>query len=117
MELELQAVPSTLQEVCEQREGVAKSTVERIKILTLECNQLSNTSSQTYKCLTKDPELRKMEAQLQEAQQQALTFQVQMKSLTAVKIMKRSQEQRVAQQHITVIQSRVMEVTQRLQSV
>jgi multidrug resistance efflux pump len=64
-----------------------------------------------------DPELRKLEAQLQEAQQQALTVQAQMKSLTAVERMKRSQEQRTAQQQITAIQGRVMEVTQRLQPV
>jgi hypothetical protein len=58
-----------------------------------------------------------LEAQLQEAQQQALTVQAQMKSLTAVERMKRSQEQRTAQQQITAIQGRVMEVTQRLQPV
>jgi hypothetical protein len=40
-----------------------------------------------------------------------------MKSLTMVKRMKRSQEQRATQQHITTIQGRVMEVTQRLQLV
>jgi hypothetical protein len=40
-----------------------------------------------------------------------------MKSLTAVKRMKRSQEQCVAQQQITSIHGRVMEVTQRLQPV
>jgi folate-dependent phosphoribosylglycinamide formyltransferase PurN len=36
--LELQAVPSTLQEVHDQREEAAKSTVERIRVLTSECN-------------------------------------------------------------------------------
>jgi hypothetical protein len=40
-----------------------------------------------------------------------------MKSLTAVEKMKISQEQHVVQQQITSIQSRVMEVTQRLQPV
>jgi hypothetical protein len=40
-----------------------------------------------------------------------------MKLLTAVERMKRSQEQCAVQQQITSIQSRVMEVTQRLQPV
>jgi hypothetical protein len=78
---------------------------------------LSDRSAQTYECLAEDPELRKLEAQLQEAQQQASTMQAQMKLLTAVERMKRSQEQRAVQQQITAIQSRVMEVTQRLQPV
>jgi hypothetical protein len=67
--LEIQAVPSTPQEVHNQREEAAKSTVERIRSLASECKQLSDRSAQTYKCLTEDPELRKLEAQLQEAQQ------------------------------------------------
>jgi hypothetical protein len=46
-----------------------------------------------------------------------MTVQAQMKSLTAIERMKRSQEQCVAQQQITAIQGRVMEVTQRLQPV
>jgi hypothetical protein len=75
MELELQAVPSTLQEVHNQREEAAKSAVGRINILTLECKKLSDRSAQTYECLIEDPELRKLEAQLQEAQQQASTMQ------------------------------------------
>jgi hypothetical protein len=45
MELELQAVPSTPQEVHDQREEATKSTVGRIKILTLECKQLSDRST------------------------------------------------------------------------
>jgi hypothetical protein len=97
-ELELQEVPSTLQEVRDQREEAAKSAVGRIRALASECKQLSNKSVQNYECLTKDPELRKLEAQLQEAQQQALTVQAQMKSLTVVERMKRSQEQCAAQQ-------------------
>jgi hypothetical protein len=64
MELELHAVPSTPQEVRDQREKAAKSAVERIKSLASECKQLSDISEQTYKCLTKDPELRKLEAQI-----------------------------------------------------
>jgi hypothetical protein len=51
---------------------------------------LSDRSAQTYECLTEDPELRKLEAQLQEAQQQAFSVQAQMKLLTAVERMKRS---------------------------
>jgi hypothetical protein len=54
-------------------------------------------------------------AQLQEVQQQELTIQAQMKSLTAVERMKRSQEQRAIQQQINAIQGRVLEVKQRLQ--
>jgi hypothetical protein len=67
-QLEIQAVPSTPQEVRDQREEAAKSTVERIGVLASECKKLSNRSAQTYECLTKDPELRNLEAQLQEAQ-------------------------------------------------
>lgn len=93
MELELQAVPSTLQEVCDKREEADRNTVERIRVLTSECKQLSNRSAWTYECLAKDPELRKLEAQLQEAKQQASTVQAQMKLLTTVEKMKRSQEQ------------------------
>jgi 2'-5' RNA ligase len=40
-----------------------------------------------------------------------------MKLLTAVEKMQRSQEQHTFQQHITAIQRRFMEVTQRLQPV
>jgi trimethylamine:corrinoid methyltransferase-like protein len=63
-ELDLQAVPSTPQEVRDQREEATKSAVGRIKVLTLECKKLSDRSAQTYECLTEDPELRKLEAQL-----------------------------------------------------
>jgi hypothetical protein len=63
-ELEIQAVPSTPQEVHDQREEATKSTVGRIKVLTSECKKLSDRSAQTYECLTEDPELRKLEAQL-----------------------------------------------------
>jgi hypothetical protein len=90
MELELQVVSSTPQEVCDQREEAAKNVVERIRALTLECKKLSDRSAQTYECLVEDLELRKLEAQLQEVKQQALTVQAQMKLLTTVKRMKRS---------------------------
>jgi hypothetical protein len=52
-----------------QREETAKDTVIRIRALSSECKQLSDRSTQTYECLTEDPELRKLEAQLQEVQQ------------------------------------------------
>jgi hypothetical protein len=42
MELEIQAVPRNLQEVSDQREEVAKNTVERIRALTSECKKLSD---------------------------------------------------------------------------
>jgi trimethylamine:corrinoid methyltransferase-like protein len=93
MELELQAVSSTPQEVRDQREEATRNIVERIRALASECKQLSNCSVQTYECLAEDPELRKLEAQLQEAQNKASTMQAQMKLLTAVERMKISQEQ------------------------
>jgi chromosome segregation ATPase len=116
-ELELQAVSSTLQEVWDQREETARGTVERIRALALECKQLSDRSAQTYECLAEDPELRILEAQLQEVKQQASTVQAQLKQLSVVEKMKRSQEVRAVQQQVNAIQSRVMEVTQRLQPV
>jgi hypothetical protein len=64
MELELQVVPSTPQEVRDQREEVSKSAVGRINVLTLECKQLSDRSVETYECLVEYLELRKLEAQL-----------------------------------------------------
>jgi VIT1/CCC1 family predicted Fe2+/Mn2+ transporter len=45
VELELQAVPSTPQEVRDQREETARSAVERIKALASECKLLSNRSA------------------------------------------------------------------------
>jgi len=50
-------------------------------------------------------------------QQRALSVKEKMKSLNAVKRMKRSQEHCVVQQDITSIQGKVMKVTQRLQLV
>jgi phage shock protein A len=93
-----------------QREEFAKSAVGRINTLGSECKQLSDRSAQTYERLAEDLELRKLEAQLQKAQQKAPNMQAQMKLLTAVERMRRSQEQRVVQQKITFIQRRVMEV-------
>jgi hypothetical protein len=47
-DLELCTVPNTPQDVRDQREATARSTVERIKALTMECKQLSDRSAQTY---------------------------------------------------------------------
>jgi hypothetical protein len=65
-DLELQKIPSTLQDVRDQREATTQSTVERIKALALECKQNSSRSSQTYERLTEDPELKTLESHLQE---------------------------------------------------
>jgi chromosome segregation ATPase len=110
-------VPETPQDVRDQREAIAHSAVERLKALAMECKQLSNHSAQTYEKLTENPELQALELQLQEAKQHAETLQAQLKALSAVERMKRSQEQCTTQQQIHTIQSRVMEVTQRLQPV
>jgi hypothetical protein len=64
VELELETVPSTPQEVREQRETTAHNTVERIRAFALECKQLSSRSAQTYDQLTEDPELKALESQL-----------------------------------------------------
>jgi hypothetical protein len=98
MDLEIQAVPNTPKEVRDQREEADKSAVGRIKILTLECNKLSDRSANTYECLTEDPKLRKLEAQIQEAQQQASTVKVQIKLLTMIERMKIPLEKHAVQQ-------------------
>jgi hypothetical protein len=54
-------------------EETAKKKILRIRALASECKKMSNRSTQTYECLTKDPEMRKLEAQLQEAHQQAFS--------------------------------------------
>jgi hypothetical protein len=48
IDLELRTVPNTPQDVRDQREATARSTVERIKALAMECKQLSDHSAQTY---------------------------------------------------------------------
>jgi hypothetical protein len=58
-----------------------------------------------------------LESQLQEAKQHADMLQAQLKALSPVERMKRFPEQRMAQQQIHTIQSKVMEVSQRLQPV
>jgi hypothetical protein len=42
MELEIQPVSSTPQEVCDQREEASRNVVERIRALALECNKISD---------------------------------------------------------------------------
>jgi hypothetical protein len=64
VELELQTVPSTLQEVRGQREATTWSIVERIKALAMECKQLSSRIAHTYERLTEDPELETLELHL-----------------------------------------------------
>jgi hypothetical protein len=74
--LELRTVPETPQDVRNQREATAKSTVERLKALVGECKQLINHSAQTYEKIVENPELQALESQLQEAKQHADTLQV-----------------------------------------
>jgi hypothetical protein len=83
--------------------------------LALECRQLCTRSTQTYETLAENPKLHTLEAQLHEAKQHVDVLQVQLKSMTPVKRMKRFIEQRTAQQQVHTLQSKVMEVSQRLQ--
>jgi hypothetical protein len=115
MDLELRTVPETPQEIRDLREATARSTVDRLKTLALECKQLSTRSAQTYETLTENPELQTLEAQLQEAKQHADVLQAQLKSVTPVERMKRFTEQCTTQQQVHMLQSKVMEVSQRLQ--
>jgi hypothetical protein len=64
VELELQTIPQTPQEVCDQQELNAQRVVKRIKTLAAECKKLSSKSMQIYEQLSEDPELKKLEAQL-----------------------------------------------------
>ena len=48
VDLELHTVPDTPQDVRDQRDATARSIVERIKALAMECKQLSDCSAQTY---------------------------------------------------------------------
>ena len=61
-ELELQTVPSTLQEVWDLREETARSAVKRIKALALEWKQLNSRTVQAYEHLEEDPKLRTLES-------------------------------------------------------
>jgi hypothetical protein len=47
-DLELHTVPDTPQDVRDQREATARSKVERIKALAMECKKLSDHSAQNY---------------------------------------------------------------------
>jgi FtsZ-binding cell division protein ZapB len=60
--------------VRDQREATAQSAIDRIKALTMECKQLSDRSAQTYEQLTKDPELKALESQLQEEKKKEETI-------------------------------------------
>jgi hypothetical protein len=83
----------------------------------MECKQLSSRSAQNYEHLTKNPELKTLESQVQEVKKQETIVQAQLNPLSAVKRMKISQEQRMAQQQVHAIQRKVMEVTQKLRLV
>jgi hypothetical protein len=58
-----------------------------------------------------------LESQLQEKKLQEETVQAQLKLLSPIERMKRSQEQCMVKKQVHAIQSKVMEVTQRLQPV
>ena len=70
--LELCAIPDTPRDVRDQREATARSAVEIIKFLSLECKKLSDCNAQTYEKLTEYPELKALESQLQESKYQAM---------------------------------------------
>ena len=91
-------MPDTLQDVRDQRDETARSIVERIKALAMECKQLIDRSAQTFDRLTENLELKALESQLQEAKYQYETIQVQLKPLSAMERMKRFQEKRTTQQ-------------------
>jgi hypothetical protein len=74
MELQIQVVPSTPQEVRDQREETTRNEVEIIKALTSECKKLSDQSAHTYECLVEDLELKKLEEKIQEVKQQTSTI-------------------------------------------
>jgi hypothetical protein len=97
-DLEIHIVPSTPQDVRDQREANAWSTIEKIKALAMECKQLSDHSAQTYERLTENLELKALESQLQKAKQQVETIHAQLKPLSIVERMKWSQEQCTFQQ-------------------
>jgi uncharacterized protein YoxC len=73
-ELEIQEVPSTLQEVWDQREETARSAVERIRALASECKKLSDRSAQTYEHLAEDPDLRTLEAHFRRKSSKSLQY-------------------------------------------
>jgi hypothetical protein len=78
--------------VRDKREYTARSIVERMRALALECKQLSSRSAQTYEWLTEDYELKALESQLQEEKQQETIVHAQLNPLLEVERMKRYQE-------------------------
>jgi hypothetical protein len=70
---------------------------------------------QIYEQLSEDPELKKLDSQLQKEKQHVDTVQAQLKILSPIERMKGSQEQHTSQQLILTMHNRVMEVTQKLQ--
>jgi hypothetical protein len=99
--------------VRDQQKITSWSTIERIKEISEECKQLSRRSAQIYE----NPELHKLESRLQEAKYDAKKLQVQLKALSHVERMKRFPEKHTSHQQIHMLQSKVMEVSQRLQPV
>jgi hypothetical protein len=61
------------------------------------CKKITDHSAQTYEQLIENPELKALDSQLQEVKYQAEIIQVQLKPLSAMERMKRSQEQRTTQ--------------------
>jgi hypothetical protein len=66
VDLELRTIPKTPQEIIDLREENDRSTVGRMKALSLECKKLSSRSDQTYENLMENPELQALESHLQE---------------------------------------------------
>jgi len=66
MDLEIQAVSRSPQEVRNQMDKDSRSAVGRIRALASECKQLSDRIVQTYERPVEYPKLRKLEAQLHE---------------------------------------------------
>jgi lipid II:glycine glycyltransferase (peptidoglycan interpeptide bridge formation enzyme) len=81
-------VPNTPLDVRDQREAIARSIVERIKALAMECKKLIDCSAHTYEKLTENPELKALESQLQEVKYQVEMIQAQLKPLSALEIIK-----------------------------
>jgi hypothetical protein len=69
-DLELRTILETPQDVRDQREATTQSTVERLKVLTLDCKKLTDRSAQTYEQLTKNSKLKPLELHLQEVKYQ-----------------------------------------------
>jgi hypothetical protein len=83
----------------------------------MECKQLSNHNAQTYENLTENQKLQALELHIKEVKQHENILQAQLNALSVVERMKQSQEKHTAQQQIHMMESKVIEVTQRLQLV